>query len=224
MRYARRLARLLDLLRAKGLTDERVLAALGRVPRHEFVEDGLRFRAYDDAALPIGLNQTISQPFTVATQTHLLDLGPHDRVLEIGTGSGYQAAVLCEMGAQVFSIERHAPLLARTNDVLQRLGYRLMTRAGDGTAGWPSLAPFDAILVTAGGRAVPQALLDQLRVPSDGSDGSKVRRGGRLVIPVGDTESQTMLRFTRLDAGTGEASFRREAFDEFRFVPLVREG
>ncbi|MEM6783989.1 MAG: protein-L-isoaspartate O-methyltransferase, partial [Bacteroidota bacterium] len=152
MRYARRLARLLDLLRAKGLTDERVLAAIGRVPRHEFVEDGLRFRAYDDAALPIGLNQTISQPFTVATQTHLLDLGPHDRVLEIGTGSGYQAAVLCEMGAQVFSIERHAPLLARTNDVLQRLGYRLMTRAGDGTAGWPSLAPFDAILVTAGGR------------------------------------------------------------------------
>ncbi|MEL7362617.1 MAG: protein-L-isoaspartate(D-aspartate) O-methyltransferase [Bacteroidota bacterium] len=223
MRYARRLARLLDLLREKGMTDERVLAALGRVPRHEFVEDGLRFRAYDDAALPIGLNQTISQPFTVATQTHLLDLGPHDRVLEIGTGSGYQAAVLCEMGAQVFSIERHAPLLARTNEVLQRLHYRLMTRAGDGTEGWPSLAPFDAILVTAGGRAVPQALLEQLRVPSDGSDGGKVRRGGRLVIPVGDAERQTMLRFTRLDAGTGEASFRREAFDEFRFVPLVRE-
>lgn len=211
--YERDRDRLMDTLREKGLGDERVLAALGRVPRHEFIVDrALRHRAYEDVALPIGLKQTISQPFTVAYQTVLLNPQPDERILEIGTGSGYQAAVLTELGARVFSIERHAPLLDRTRALLKQLGYRVRTRLGDGTKGWPALAPFDGIIVTAGGLAVPPALLEQLREPT--AD----RAGGRLIIPVGGADGQTMLRLTR----TGEESFAREAFAEFRFVPLVR--
>lgn len=209
--YDRQRAALVELLREKGIRDERVLRAIAAVPRHEFVEPALRHRAYRDEALPIGLKQTISQPFTVAYQTTLLDVEPGDKVLEVGTGSGYQAAVLAEMGARVFSIERHAPLLERTRAVLERLGYRVVTRHGDGTLGWGSVGPFDAIVVTAGGMRVPQPLLDQLQVPGEG------RRGGRLVIPVGDEEKQTMWRITRL----GPRQFEREEFADFRFVPLL---
>ncbi len=217
--YARQRAALVDLLREKGIGDERVLAAVGRVPRHEFVRSGMRLRAYEDEALPIGLKQTISQPFTVAYQTALLNVREGDRVLEVGTGSGYQAAVLCELGARAFSVERHAPLLERTVERLERLGYRVRTRHGDGTLGWPGAAPFDSIVVTAGGGAVPDALLEQLRAPEEAGG-----QGGRLVIPVGAAEQQTMWRITRTGPGLDAASFAREALHDFRFVPLVRES
>jgi protein-L-isoaspartate(D-aspartate) O-methyltransferase len=233
-RYERRRQRLVDQLRARGLTDERVLEAIGRVPRHRFVEEGLRGRAYADEALPIGRGQTISQPFTVAYQTSLLELGPDEpRVLEVGTGSGYQAAVLCEMGARVFSIERHEPLLERAKATLDDLGYRVRTRCGDGSQGWPGYAPFDAIVVTAGAQAVPDPLVKQLRPPpeteapeadtseADGS-GRDAERGGRLVIPVGDTGGQEMRRLTR--TGPDPEDVAVETFHSFRFVPLVREA
>lgn len=210
--YDRQRRALVALLHEKGITDERVLGAIGAVPRHEFVDPALRHRAYKDEALPIGLKQTISQPFTVAYQTALLGVRRGDKVLEVGTGSGYQAAVLCELGARVFSIERHEPLLQRTRELLDRLGYRVLTRAGDGTLGWSAPAPYDGIVVTAGGTDVPEPLLDQLRLPGDGP-------GGRLVIPVGDAEKQTMLRITR----TGPDTYHREEFMDFRFVPLVAE-
>ena len=204
----------MDELRERGITHEGVLNALGRVPRHRFVEAALRSRAYRDEALPIGLKQTISQPFTVAYQTMLLDPRPDERILEIGTGSGYQAAVLCEMGARVFSIERHRALLERTQEILEALGYRVVTRHGDGSLGWPVFAPYDGIVVTAGAIDLPRALLEQLRLPEDG------RPGGRLVIPIGDREGQTMNRITRL----GPDDFEREETHTFRFVPLVSES
>jgi protein-L-isoaspartate(D-aspartate) O-methyltransferase len=212
--YERQRSQLVETLRQKGITDERVLAAVKSVPRHEFVEVALRHRAYEDEALPIGLKQTISQPFTVAYQTSLLKVQAGDKVLEVGTGSGYQAAVLTEMGARVFSVERHEALLRRTEELLERLDYRIRTRHGDGTQGWPGIAPFDAIVVTAGGTSVPEPLLEQLREPPAG------REGGRLVIPVGTASKQTMLRITR----TGPESYEREAFHDFRFVPLVSDS
>lgn len=212
-RFDRPRRRLVALLREKGIDDEAVLAAIGRVPRHLFVEQGLRHRAYEDEALPIGLKQTISQPFTVAYQSSLLGIGRDDKVLEVGTGSGYQAAVLAELGARVFSVERHAPLLRRTEVTLREAGYDIRTRAGDGTLGWSGVAPFEAIVVTAGGMDVPQPLLEQLREPGGG------RPGGRLVIPVGDASRQTMLRITR----TGPDRFERESFQDFRFVPLISD-
>lgn len=203
--------RLVEELRAKGIHDERVLAAIGRVPRHLFVEPALRARAYKDEALPIGLKQTISQPFTVAYQTLMLEVGDGDQVLEVGTGSGYQAAVLCELGAKVYSVERHKPLLDRTRALLDRLGYRVITRHGDGTLGWPAFAPYDSIVVTAGALELPEALLEQLRVPDESA------RGGRLIIPLGTDRGQIMTRIER----EGESTFRRQRLDSFRFVPLV---
>lgn len=213
-RYQRRRAGLVAELQQKGITDERVLHAIAAVPRHRFVEDAFVNRAYNDEALPIGLNQTISQPYTVAFQTQLLDVQPGDRILEIGTGSGFQAAVLCELGARVFSIERHRALYTRTKALLHTLGYRVQTRCGDGTLGWASYAPFDGIIVTAGAADVPPALLDQLRRP----DGN--HRGGSLVIPVGNKKGQYMNCLTC----TGPDTFARETFQSFRFVPLVGEG
>lgn len=207
-RYARRRHALLETLREKGIRDERVLEALGRVPRHLFVDTALRPRAYRDEALPIGLGQTISQPFTVAYQTVQVDPQPGEKVLEIGTGSGFQAAVLCELGARVFSIERHAPLLERTVELLHVLGYRLEARHGDGTLGWSEKAPFDAILVTAGGPDVPRPLLEQLAI------------GGRLIIPVGPPDHQVMTRIVRLS----QDRYERAELDVFRFVPLIGEG
>lgn len=207
-RYARRRQALLDTLREKGIRDERVLKALDRVPRHLFVDTALQPRAYRDEALPIGLGQTISQPFTVAYQTAQADVQPGERVLEVGTGSGYQAAVLCELGARVYSIERHAPLLDRTLELLKKLGYRIDATHGDGTLGWPQYAPFDAIIVTAGGPEVPRPLLEQLAV------------GGRLIIPVGPPKHQVMNRIVRL----GPERYERAELDVFRFVPLIGEG
>lgn len=211
--FQRRRLRLVEMLREKGIQDERVLAAIATVPRHLFVEPALRARAYEDVALPIGMKQTISQPFTVAYQTQLLEVQPGDRVLEIGTGSGYQAAVLCVLGARVFTIERHRMLLERAVERLEALGFRVTARHGDGSLGWPAFAPFDGIVVTAGAAHVPKALCEQLRLPE------AARPGGRLVIPVGDARHQVMMRVRR----RGFDSFATETLHSFRFVPLISE-
>lgn len=213
--YARQRRRMAGALEERGITNARVLDAFAEVPRHRFVDRALRPRAYKDEALPIGLKQTISQPFTVAYQTSLLDPRLGARVLEIGTGSGYQAAILRAMGARVFSVERHGPLLRRTKKLLDELGYRVVTKEGDGTFGWPAFAPYDGIVVTAGAAEVPTALLEQLRLPEEGE-----RTGGRLVIPLGDAEGQTMTRIARL----GPDAFEEERHHAFRFVPLIGEG
>ena len=211
-KYHRVRARLVDELREKGIDDEDVLAAIGRVPRHLFMDQALWQRAYEDAALPIGLSQTISQPFTVAHQTALIAPKKNEKVLEIGTGSGYQAAVLCEMGARVYTIERHRPLYERSRKQLAGMHYRVVCKCGDGTMGWPALAPFDKILVTAGATGIPEPLLQQLRLPKEGEKG-----GGALVIPVGEGEDKVMKRITR----TSEDSFHQEETRVFRFVPLI---
>ncbi|HKL88919.1 MAG TPA: protein-L-isoaspartate(D-aspartate) O-methyltransferase [Salinibacter sp.] len=213
--FRRRRERLVQTLRDRGIQDSRVLKAIGAVPRHKFVEPAFQDQAYDDKALPIGMNQTISQPFTVAYQTSLLDVSSNDRILEVGTGSGYQAAVLCEMGARVFSIERHDELLTRTEKLLDDLGYSVRTRHGDGTKGWTAFAPYDGIVVTAAAPDIPDALLRQLREPN-GMD------GGQLVIPLGGSSGQTMTRIRR--TGSGPHDYAREEYHNFRFVPLVEEG
>jgi protein-L-isoaspartate(D-aspartate) O-methyltransferase len=201
-------------VRAKGIGDEDVLRAIGRVPRHRFVPPEEARSAYIDEALSIACGQTISQPFTVAYQTELLSVAPGDRVLEIGTGSGYQAAVLAEMGVVVYSIERHAHLHEHTRQLLAELGYDIHLKLGDGTRGWPEHAPFDGILVTAAAQSTPPALLDQLSLPKPG------KPGGRLVIPLGDSDSQVMTRLIRVSLD----HFDREERDSFRFVPLIGES
>lgn len=212
-KFARKRHQLVDLLRSKGIDDERVLTAIGDVPRHLFVEHAFQQRAYEDEALPIGLQQTISQPYTVAYQTTMLGIKRNDRVLEIGTGSGYQAAILYKMGARVFSIERHEALHKRAKRILQELRYQVTTKHGDGTLGWATFAPYDKILVTAGAKGIPESILEQLRVPDE------KRPGGCLVIPVGEKE-QIMYRVTR----TGEETYKYEKTAAFRFVPLIGEG
>lgn len=211
-KFRRRRKRLVQKLRERGIEDERVLSAIGSVPRHEFVDPAFRSRAYADEALPIGMDQTISQPFTVAYQTALLQVEPHDRILEIGTGSGYQAAVLCEMEARVFSIERHEALFNRTRTLLNDLGYDVRLRHGDGTKGWRAFAPYDGIVVTAAAANIPDLLLQQLREPNG-------TRCGQLVVPVGGQGGQTMTRIRR--TGDGPHDYDREEFHNFRFVPLV---
>nr|BCX01735.1 MAG: protein-L-isoaspartate O-methyltransferase [Bacteroidota bacterium] len=206
-RFRREREALVQQLREKGITDERVLEAIGRIPRHLFVDSALWPRAYEDIALPIGFGQTISQPFTVAYQTQLLQVQPGDRVLEIGTGSGYQTAILCALGAEVFSMERLPALAERARERLEALGFHPAIRVGDGSLGWPEQAPFDGILVTAAAPSVPEPLLEQLAI------------GGRLVIPVGDIQEQYMHRIVR----TGPQAWRDEVSYPFRFVPLIGE-
>jgi protein-L-isoaspartate(D-aspartate) O-methyltransferase len=213
-KYRRRRARLVEELRRKGIQNEHVLQAIGAVPRHLFMDAAWRPKAYEDKALPIGLGQTISQPFTVAYQTMELAPAKDERILEVGTGSGYQAAVLREMGARIFSIERHKQLLDRTSHLLRELGYRVRLKCGDGTFGWPAFAPYDGIIVTAAAAAEPEALLEQLREPRGD------RPGGRLIVPIGTADGQSMYRIER----TGPESFRRERMDGFRFVPLIGQG
>ncbi len=210
-KFERRRNRLVDELREKGIVNEKVLAAIGRVPRHEFVDQAFHARAYNDEALPIGLKQTISQPFTVAIQSQALAPLRDERILEIGTGSGYQAAVLCEMGARVFSIERMRALYDRTKPLLKSLGYRVTTMFGDGMEGWGSMAPFDGIIVTAGAQEVPEVLLQQLRLPEG------MKSGGRMIIPVGPREEQVMTLVVRTDVN----SFESVELETFRFVPLL---
>jgi len=196
---------LIAALRQRGIADERVLAAIGAVPRHLFFDPGFEAHAYQDKAFPIGEGQTISQPYTVAYQTALLGLQPTHRVLEVGTGSGYQCAVLLQLTPLVHSIEFNAVLFERTRQFLARLDLgRPDLHCGDGSLGLPEAAPFDAILVTAGAPALPPALLRQLKI------------GGRLVIPVGDAGQQRMVRVVR----EGPESYLREELETFRFVPL----
>lgn len=197
--------KLVETLRQKGITDESVLEAINGVPRHLFLETAFLELAYDDRAMPIGEGQTISQPFTVAFQSQLLELKKRDKVLEIGTGSGYQACVLEKLGAKVYSIERQRKLYDKTKKLLAAMGYKINCYFGDGTLGLPSFAPFDKIIVTAGAPVVPQSLTDQLKP------------GGILVIPVGDEANQQMLRIRKLPDG----STINEEFDSFKFVPLL---
>ena len=191
---------------ARGIADQRVIDAMLKVPRHKFVEQALEGKAYQDAPLPIGEKQTISQPYMVAVMSEALALDGSETVLEIGTGSGYQAAVLALLADRVFSLERIPSLARRARKVLDECGFgKVNIRLADGTQGWQEMAPFDAILVTAGAPEVPQHYLDQLAV------------GGRLIIPVGDRESQLLLRVTR----TGEKEYLEEKMLGCRFVPLI---
>ena len=196
-------------LRQRGIHDERVLAAMAAVPRHLFFDPAFENHAYQDKAFPIGEGQTISQPYTVAYQSQLLEIQPSHRILEIGTGSGYQCAVLLQLTTDVYSMEYNQVLFARTRQHLAVLGATgAELHCGDGSLGWPAAAPYDGILVTAGSPGLPPALLRQLRI------------GGRLVIPVGDASTQRMVRVTR----EGPDAFVREEFDTFRFVPLRGAG
>lgn len=198
---------LLKILRSKGITNEAVLAAIGKVPRHFFFDNALLEHAYQDKAFPIGEGQTISQPYTVAFQSEKLNVKEGSKVLEIGTGSGYQACVLLEMGANVYTIEYNKVLYERTRKFLPLMGYRPRFFQGDGSKGLPRHAPFDRIIVTAGAPSVPDSLIKQLNI------------GGILIIPVGDNERQKMLRITRID----EKKLKKEEFDFFSFVPLKGE-
>lgn len=200
--------KLVKKLAEKGIKNERVLAAINKVPRHVFFESSLLEHAYQDKAFPIGEGQTISQPYTVAFQTEKLKIKPGDKILEIGTGSGYQACVLLEMGARVYTIEYNRVLFERTRDFLPQLGYKPYFFHGDGSKGLPAKAPFDKIIVTAGAPVVPQSLLEQLS------------EGGILVIPVGNREKQSMLRIRKVNG-----KLQTEEYDNFAFVPLLgKEG
>ena len=203
---AEQIAALLAELRRQGIRDERVLGALGQVPRDRFVPEENRAEAWANAALPIGAGQTISQPFVVALMTEALALRGPERVLEIGTGSGYQTAILAELAAEVVSVERHAELAAGAERLLRELGYRnVAVHVGDGTAGWADAAPYDRIIVTAAGPRVPPPLLAQLRAD-----------GGRMVIPVGEPHDQHLVVVDRDGDQTRETSL-----GPVRFVPLI---
>ena len=193
-------------LKIKGIRNEKVLEAIGKVPRHLFMESTFLKFAYKDQAFPIGAGQTISQPLTVAMQTELLRIKKGDKVLEIGTGSGYQAAVLLEMGAKVFTIERQKELYDKVHKFLPEIGYYPACFFGDGYKGLPNFAPFDKIIVTAGAPFIPEDLKNQLAVE------------GRMVIPVGNDTRQIMNVVTRLS----ENEFRSEKYGDFVFVPLLK--
>ena len=206
--HSRRQAMVRHQIEARGIRAEPVLRAMSRVPREAFLPESLRESAYEDSPLPIDERQTISQPYIVAFMTDALQLGGGERVLEVGTGSGYAAAILAEIAAEVYTVERLESLARQSRALLQQLGYRnIRVIHGDGTRGWPEAAPYDAIVVAAGGPVVPDSLKDQLAV------------GGRLVIPVGDNFVQTLVRVTRLS----EADYREEQLTGVRFVPLVGE-
>jgi protein-L-isoaspartate(D-aspartate) O-methyltransferase len=198
--------RLVEELRSKGITDEKVLGAIGRVPRHIFMDDAFMRHAYQDKAFPIAAGQTISQPYTVAVQTILLNVGKRDHVLEIGTGSGYQAAVLAEMGVKVYTIERQRELFRKAQTLLGSMGYRIQFFLGDGYEGQPQYGPYDGIIITAATAEVPDKLLKQLRI------------GGRLVVPRGDRDTQVMTLYTR----RGEDDYEITTHGYFVFVPMLK--
>ncbi len=196
---------LVETVRAKGISEERILDAIEKIPRHFFLDSTFQNLAYEDKPFPIGAGQTISQPFTVAFQTQLLQVKKRDKVLEIGTGSGYQACVLLEMGATVFTIERQKSLYQKTKLFLPSIGYNPKFFYGDGYKGLPAYAPFDKIIVTAGAPYIPEMLLSQLK------------NGGIMVIPVGEGDVQKMITVEK--SATGEASIHEHG--AFRFVPLL---
>tara|TARA_Y100000815_G_scaffold238819_1_gene233337 strand:+ start:556 stop:1170 length:615 start_codon:yes stop_codon:yes gene_type:complete len=198
---------LAEIVAAKGVTDKKVLEAIKTIPRHLFLDSGFEDHAYQDKAFPIGADQTISQPYTVAFQTELLEVKPNAKILEIGTGSGYQTAVLLHLRAKVYTIERQLELFKTTRLFFNKMHYRPKKMIfGDGYKGLPEEAPFDGIIVTAGAPEVPRALMSQLKV------------GGRLVIPVG-VDEQIMTLFVR----KSEKEFEKKEFGSFRFVPLLED-
>jgi protein-L-isoaspartate(D-aspartate) O-methyltransferase len=198
---------LVALLQEKGIVDTKVLEVMNKIPRHLFLNSSFEDYAYQDKAFPIGAEQTISQPFTVAFQSQLLEVKKDHKILEIGTGSGYQTAVLCMLGAKVYSVERQNELFKKTSILLPKLGIRPKHLSfGDGYKGLPNYAPFDSIIVTAGAPFIPQPLMAQLKI------------GGRLVIPLGD-KNQVMTLLIRKN----ETQFEKHEFGEFRFVPLLED-
>lgn len=199
--------KLAEEVRLKGIQDIRIIDAITKIPRHFFLDSSFTEFAYQDKPFPIGSGQTISQPYTVAFQTELLEIEKGDKVLEIGTGSGYQACVLLELGAKVFTIERHRSLFQKTKPLLETMGYFPKMFYGDGYKGLPSFAPFEKILVTAAAPQIPPALLIQLSL------------GGMLVIPVGGGENQIMTRIRKIS----ETEFEKEEFGSFRFVPMLED-
>lgn len=198
--------KLVEIVKAKGIQDVRILDAINKIPRHLFLDSSFDNFAYRNEAFPIGSGQTISQPYTVAFQTELLEIKKRDKVLEVGTGSGYQACVLLEIGAKVFSIERQRKLHYKTKDFLESLGYQARLFFGDGYKGLPSYAPFDKIIITAGAPFVPEDLLRQLRI------------GGIMVAPIGDENGQIMTRIVRVS----ENDFEERKYGDFAFVPMLK--
>ncbi len=198
--------KLVKKLSEKGIKDERVLAAIGKVPRHVFFDDALLQHAYQDKAFPIGEGQTISQPYTVAFQSDKLEIKSGEKILEIGTGSGYQACILLELGAKVYTIEYNRKLFERTKHFLPSIGYKPFFFFGDGSKGLPVKAPYHKIIVTAGAPVIPTSLTDQLA------------EGGILIIPVGGREKQMMVRIRKKDG-----QLIKDEFDYFAFVPLLGE-
>jgi len=204
MVYEKQIKRMVERLEKMGIKDKSVLKAMSRVPRHKFIAEAMAFQAYDEKALPIGYRQTISHPFTVAKMSELLSINKGEKVLEIGTGSGYQAAILLEMKAQVWSIELKKPLASKANKLLAELGYNTAIRCGDGRQGWKAYAPFNGIIVTAGAPVLPNMLLEQLAI------------GGKLIIPIGPKEKQKLTVYTK-----GKKQIKEQILDEFQFVPLL---
>jgi len=200
--------KLIAILKKKGISNKEVLDAIGKIPRHLFLDKAFEEWAYKDQAFPIGSGQTISQPYTVAYQTQLLDPKQNDKILEVGTGSGYQACVLSLLCKKIYSIERQKTLFDQTNKLLKKIGFEsIRTLYGDGYQGAPRFAPFDKILITAGATTVPDALLEQLKV------------GGYLVIPIGAGDDKTMTRIIKLS----DSKYKTEEYGLFRFVPF-KEG
>ncbi|OFX24261.1 MAG: protein-L-isoaspartate O-methyltransferase [Bacteroidetes bacterium GWA2_31_9b] len=198
--------KLVEVIKEKGIKDTRILDAIGKVPRHLFMESGFVEFAYRDQAFPIGSGQTISQPYTVAFQTELLQVEKHQKILEVGTGSGYQAAILLELGAKVYTIERQRELYLKSGALLKKMGYKPYFFYGDGYLGQPTYAPFDKILITAGAPEIPRDLLSQLKI------------GGRMVVPVGGGEGQVMMTIDRTD----ENNYIENEHGFFAFVPLLK--
>lgn len=197
--------KLIAELREKGIKDDRILNAFDAVPRHYFLDNAFAEQAYSNMAFQIGSGQTISHPFTVAFQTQLLDVQRGDKILEIGTGSGFQTSILCEMGAKVFSIERHKELHLKAKRILSHLGYGARLTFGDGYKGMPAFAPFDKVIITCGAPSIPQSLIDQMKV------------GGCMIIPIGEGTDQLMKRVIKGEDG----SISEEEFGVFRFVPML---
>jgi len=196
----------METVAEKGIKDQRILDAIAKIPRHQFMDSSFDSFAYKDVPFPIGAGQTISQPYTVAFQTELLQIVKGEKVLEVGTGSGYQACVLAELGAKVYTIERQKLLYDKTRPFLIQMGYRVKTFYGDGYKGLPTFAPFDKILITAGAPEVPPDLLAQMKI------------GGRMVIPVGGQQGQKMTLIERIS----EHEYNRSFHGDFAFVPLLK--
>jgi protein-L-isoaspartate(D-aspartate) O-methyltransferase len=210
-RYAKQRKKMVDSqIRSRGVRDERVLRAMEKIPRHLFIDEGLIDQAYNDNPLPIGEKQTISQPYIVALMTEALELKGREKVLELGTGSGYQAAILAELADRVFTVERLASLAQKARKLLESLNYyNVVIRVGDGTYGWREESPFDAIAVSAGSPSIPRMLVEQLAI------------GGRLVIPVGGRYSQSLIKLTRLSENPDDV--KKEDLGGCRFVSLIGE-